>query len=133
VKSYDVKDLGGPNTHEPEKYGREAAFLGIDTVYNDWSQSRGDAVHGTACLDSGATLFLFKSDYNPSLIAPEKATANIHGYGANMTQTGDLKGKTFITFSMKMTQALETQLHPWYDYGRRKWKFSFSVSDDGRT
>ena len=73
VQSYDVKDLGGPNTHGPEKYGREAAFLGSDTVYNDWSQSRGDAVHGTACLDSGATLFLFKSDYNPSLIAPGKA------------------------------------------------------------
>ena len=45
MQSYDVKDLGGPNTHGPEKYGREAAFLGSDTVDNDWSQSRGDAVH----------------------------------------------------------------------------------------
>jgi len=96
VQSYDVKDRGGPNTHGPEKYGREAAYLGSDTIYNDWLQSRGDAVHGTACLDSGATLFLFKSDFNPSLIAPGKATANIHGYGASMTQTGDLKGKTFM-------------------------------------
>jgi hypothetical protein len=32
-------------------------------------------VHGTACLDSGANLFLFKSDFNMSLIAPEKASA----------------------------------------------------------
>ena len=40
--------------------------------------------------------FLFKSDFNPSLIAPGKATANIHGYGASMTQTGDLKGKTYM-------------------------------------
>jgi hypothetical protein len=30
------------------------------------------------------------------MIAPEKATASIHGYGASMTQTGDLKGKTFM-------------------------------------
>jgi hypothetical protein len=47
-------------------------------------------------LDSGATLFLFKSDFNPSLIAPEKAIANIHGYSASMTKTGDLKGKMFM-------------------------------------
>jgi hypothetical protein len=44
-------------------------------------------VNGTACLDSGATLFLFKSDFNPTLISPGKATTNIHGYGANMAQT----------------------------------------------
>ena len=43
VQSYDVKYRGGPNTHGPEKYGREAAYLGSDTVYNDWSQIRGDA------------------------------------------------------------------------------------------
>jgi hypothetical protein len=100
VQSYDVKDRGGPNTHGPEKYGREAAFLGIDTVYNDWSQSRGDAVHGTACLDSGATLFLFKSDYNPSLIAPERATTNIHGYGAYKVYSFNLERDTFQNLGM---------------------------------
>jgi hypothetical protein len=42
-------------------------------------------VHGIACLDSGATLFLLRSIFNPSLIEPMKATANIHGYDANMT------------------------------------------------
>jgi hypothetical protein len=62
-------------------------------------------VHGTACLDSGATLFLFKSDFNPSLIASGKATSNIHGYGANMTQTGDLKGRALQCSSARIEGA----------------------------
>ena len=39
---------------------------------------------------------MVRSIFNPSLIEPMKATANIHGYGASMTKTGDLKGKTYM-------------------------------------
>ncbi len=52
-------------------------------------------MHGTACLDSGATLFLFKSNFIPSLIAPIKAIAHIYGYDASVKKTGGLKGKMF--------------------------------------
>ena len=99
VKFHDVKDRGGPKPRGLDKCGRESAYIGNDTDYSDkyWLPSRGDAVCGTARLDSDATLFLFRTDFSPSLIEPMKATSNIHGYDASMTKRAPTQAVFFLS------------------------------------
>jgi hypothetical protein len=82
-------NLGGPITRylpdPPDFPIRVAGWTRHAKQEVAYKSEREDDADGTARLDSGATMFLFKSDFNPSLIALEKATANIHGYGASMT------------------------------------------------
>jgi hypothetical protein len=95
--NFEVNDYVASDYHTGASVNR--------SFYVDDGTNAGYAYHGSALLDSGASINLFGVHANASLINPRRSPARVAGYSATARRHADKFGRVFmcVTDGAKLT------------------------------